>query len=131
METEGTGLSFSIRITKEGMGVRLVKEEDGSEDAGVVAVRRVNELGYYNLGVRELASHIGQTIPKTLAIVKHLRIQDNEDYFKDIKIQSTHHKLYSQKALEKIRAELPELNLHDVWENNRPRKTQIVAESAG
>ena len=125
--TEGSGLNFSIRISKkEGMPVRLVKE--GEVELGVVAVKRVDELGYYNLSLRDLAGKLGITMPKALAVIYHLNLQDNKEYFKKFRIGSAHFKRYSRKALDLLAKEVPKSNLKKIWKNYqknlKKRKTE-------
>jgi len=115
------GIPFSLRITKrEGESVHIVPE--GTPGATIVAVKRVNELGFYNLGLNQVSDKIGLTPPKTLAVIKHLRIQANEEFFKIIKIGSAEYKRYSQKVLNPLLEAIPELDLERVWEENRPRR---------
>src|SRR5690625_3267762 len=53
LTSEGEGIQIDIRITKkDGDPVHLVKE--GTPGATVLAVRRVNELDYYSLGLQQL-----------------------------------------------------------------------------
>lgn len=114
--TEGTGLSLSIRITKkEGPPIHIVPE--GTPGSSTVAVRRVSELDFYNLSAKQLAQKVGLTIPKLLAVASHISLQADTDSFKEITIGKTHHKLYSQKAIEKIQTCLKNENLDDIWKN--------------
>ena len=63
--TDGAGPTLSLRVVKkEGIPIRLVAE--GTPGASVVAVKRVNELDYYNLGAKQLADNVGLTIPRVL-----------------------------------------------------------------
>jgi hypothetical protein len=56
--TEQVGVHLNLRITKkEGIPVHLVPE--GTDGASVVAVKRVDNLGFYNLGHNELAKKSG------------------------------------------------------------------------
>ena len=119
LETTGTGFDVSFRLTKrEGEPVRLVGEND--PNATIVGIRRVNELDYYNLGLKQLAHHTGLTQPKCLAVIRYLQLQDDEDYFKLIRIGTQAHKRYSQQALHRIREELPAMNIDEVWRDFRP-----------
>ncbi len=119
LETTGTGFDVSLRLTKEeGEPVQLVGEDD--PNATIVRVRRVNELDYYNLGLKQLANHVSLTQPKCLAVIRHLRLQNDSDYFKIIRLGTQEHKRYSQKALHRIREELPALDLDNVWQLHRP-----------
>lgn len=120
MDTEGTGLTVSIRLTKkEGQAVTLVPE--GTPGATVVAVKRVDELGYYSLGLKQLAEKLGVTEPKTLALIKHLTLQESEEYFKEIRVGKSKFKRYSNKALKELREALPKVDLEEVWSAHRPR----------
>jgi len=118
--TKGTGLNVSLRITKsKGEPIQLVPE--GAPGATVVAVKRVDELGFYSLGLRELAQKVGLTPPKTLAVVRHLQVQDSTEYFKEVRIGKSKFKRYSPKALDLLKRNLPELDLAAIWEKHRPR----------
>jgi len=52
----------------------------------VLAVKRVNELDYYTLGLHDLAKKLALSPNKALAVVKHLKLQDSEEYFKVVKV---------------------------------------------
>lgn len=120
LDTSGSGLSVSLKITKsKGEPVTLVPE--GTPGATLIAVRRVNELGFYSLGLRQLAKHLGISAPKTLAVIKELKMQADQEMFKEIQIGKSRHKRYSQQALETLKDRLPNLDLEDVWRRNKPR----------
>ncbi len=121
--SSGEGPSLSIRLTKrDGDAVHLVPE--GTPGATVVAVKRVNELDYYSLGLRDLAGKVGMTPPKALALVIHLGLQDSEDFFKEIVIGKSRHKRYSAKALDALKKALPEVDMGEVWEQHRPMRNK-------
>lgn len=114
LDTDGTGLSVSIRLTKsEGEPVQLVPE--GTPGATVVAVKRVDELGFYSLGLRDVANKLSITAPKALALVRCLRIQQSSEYFKEVKIGSSVFKRYSPKGLDKMKKEIRRLDIDEVW----------------
>lgn len=120
LSSEGTGLSFSVKLTKnEGEPVRLVPE--GTPGATLVAIKRVNELGFYSLGLKDLASKLGLGTGKTLALVRHFKMQEREDHFKEIVVGKTCHKRYSMNALDFLKKELPKLDMTEIWERNRPK----------
>ncbi len=121
LETTGTGINVDIRLTKkEGAPVHLVPE--GSTGATTLAVKRVNELDYYSLGAQKMADKIGITRPKLLALIWFLNLQESDEYFKVIKIDSTIHKRYSKKAYELIVDTLKHVNLNEVWEKYKNRE---------
>ena len=114
--TNGSGPSFSLRLSKkEGSPIHLVPE--GTPGAPVVAEKRVNELGFYSLGAKQLAEKVGLTIPKVVAVVDHLGLRDDKEYYKEFNFGKTLHKQYSQKAIEKIRSALKEERMEDIWAN--------------
>jgi len=121
MDTEGSAMKFSIRISKaDGFPVRVVQE--GEDPAAMIAVKRVDELGYYNLGLRDLAKHLGLGPHIALAVIKHLGLQDDPEYFKEFRIGSSRHKRYSPKALSRLRDEIPKLNIPEIWQKWKPRR---------
>lgn len=119
IETTGSGINVDIRITKkEGEKVRLVPE--GTPGATVLAVKRVNELDYYSLGLKDIAEKIGLGLNKALAVVKHLKLQESDEYFKEVKVGKSRFKRYSRNALNRITEELPKLDIDQVWEKHKP-----------
>jgi hypothetical protein len=112
--TEGTGLKLSLRLSKkEGIPIHLVPE--GTPGAGVVAVKRVNELDFYNLGATQLATKLNLTMPKAVAVVDHLGLRSDPECYKEIKIGTAIFKRYSVKAIEKITEALKEQNADEIW----------------
>lgn len=120
LDTTGTGLSVSLRITKnDGEPMRLVPE--GTPGSRVVAIKRVNELGYYTLGLHDLAEKLGLTPSRMLAAVRALKIQENRDFFSVFRIGSMTHKRYSSQAVEFLRQELPKVDMAQLWKDFKPR----------
>lgn len=111
---DGTGPGLSLRLSKkEGIPIQLVAE--GTPGASVVAVKRVDELGFYNLGAKQLASKVGLTMPKAVAVVDHLRLRDQPNCYKEFKIGKTLHKRYSQQAIDAVREALREQSADEIW----------------
>lgn len=109
-----TGPGLSLRLTKrEGIPIQLVPE--GTPGASVVAVRRVDELGFYNLGAKELAEKVGLSLPKVVAIIEHLNLRADEDCCKEIKIGQSRFKRYSQKAVGAIKTALQTASADEIW----------------
>lgn len=114
IKTNGTGPSLSLRLSKkEGIPINLVPE--GTPDAAVVAVKRVNELDFYNLGAKQLAEKLKLTMPKAIAVVDYLGIRSNADYYKEFRIGKTVFKRYSQKAVNEIRMALRRESAEHIW----------------
>ena len=118
--SEQTGTAFSLKITKrEGIPVHLVSE--GTPGATIVAIKRVNDLDFYNLSSTQLAIKFGLTGPKVLAIVEHFQMKNDQKYFKSFKIGKTIFNRYSQEVFIKIQKDLPTLNMEQVWENYKQK----------
>lgn len=120
LDTEGTGMTFSIRLTKkEGVPVHLVPE--GTPGATIVSVKRVNELDFYSLSLKELSKHLLLSPPRALAVIHHLKMQESSDYFRVFSIGAVNHKRYSKNALEHLKRTIPELDMSAVWKAHKPR----------
>ncbi len=110
----GYGPSIDLRIsTKEGSPFQLVPE--GTPGATVVGYRRVNELGFYNLGLNKLAEKVGLTSPRTSAMAWYLGFKKDKDCYKEITIGKSVFKQYSQKAIKKISDALEKVSIDDIW----------------
>lgn len=119
---DGSGPTLSLRLAKKvGVPIQIVPE--GTQGASVVAVKRVNELDYYNLGAKQLAEKLGLTTPKLVAVVEHIGIRENIEYYKEFKIGNPVHKRYSQKAIIKISEALAAgLDINSAWADWKARK---------
>jgi Domain of unknown function (DUF3644) len=113
LDTSGTGLTFSLHLTKkDGLPVTRVGEGEGAP----LAERRVNELDFYSLGLYDLARRLAPiTVPKLGAVIEHLGLKGDDQYYKEFLIGKTRHCRYSRLALERLRAELPALDADAVW----------------
>ncbi|MBI3072796.1 MAG: hypothetical protein HYY84_11835 [Deltaproteobacteria bacterium] len=115
---DGTGPSLSLRLSKKaGVPIQLVAE--GTPGASVVAVRRVDELGFYSLGAKQLAEKVGLTMPKALAVVDHLGLRSQTESYREIKIGKAVFKRYSQKAVEAIQEGVKNEGADEIWLKRR------------
>ncbi|MBN9488996.1 MAG: hypothetical protein J0H44_17295 [Alphaproteobacteria bacterium] len=122
--SSGTGTDLTLRIAKkEGIPIQLVPE--GTPDAAVVAVKRVNDFDFYSLGAKGLAVKLGVNVAKTLAIVEHLGLRKKEDCYKEFKIGRSTFKRYSPKAIDSIKEALRTESADVIWEK---RKAKNAAE---
>lgn len=114
----GSGPSLDLRISKkEGIPIQLVPE--GTPGAQTVAVRRVDELSFYNLSLTELAKKCGITSSQATAVIRHLDMCGDSDCFKEFIIGKQRYKRYSQKAIQQLKDALPDLDIaaitHEYW----------------
>ena len=116
---EGDGPGIALRITKkEGEAVRLVPE--GTPDANsLIAVKRVNELDFYTLGLKDLAKKLKKGEARLLWYIRSEKMQEDPEYFKEIRIGKSTHKRYSKKCYEKLQASLMEIDLDQRWANRK------------
>jgi hypothetical protein len=119
LATDGEGIGIAIRLTKsEGEPVHLVPE--GTPGATVVSVKRVNELSFYSLGLKDLAQKMGLSAPRVLALIKHLKVQEKDEFFRDIRIGKVNFKRYSPNALKTLQETVKVVEMDKVWELHRP-----------
>ena len=118
---EFDGPTISLRLTKnEGTPVQVVKGGEGT--GAVVGVRRVNELDYYSLGATQLAEKVKLTLPKSRAVVDHLRLRKDADCFKEFRIGATTHARYSPKAIKRMQNALEAESIDDIWAVHRAKQ---------
>lgn len=123
LTTEGEGEPFRLEITKsEGVPVNLVDEEDEDEDEeATVAVKRVNERDFYNLGIQEIAEKFDEySWQKLRCVADELGLQENEKYYKEISVGSSTYKRYSGYGLKRLREAIDEgeVDPEEAWEEH-------------
>lgn len=129
LSTQGEGIAFNIRFTKkEGIPIHVVAE--GTPGAAVVAVKRVAELDYYALGLKDVASKVSLSPPKTTAVVRALKLQADPEYFKEIAIGKIRYGRYSPKAVDRIKADLPNLDMDKIWREHDDRRRSSTQQHA-
>lgn len=112
--SNGYGPSLDLQITKgEGIAVTLVPE--GTPGASIVAVKRVNELGFYNLSHKQIAQKLGLTQPKTTALIRYTNLLDDPECAKEIVIGSSRFLRYSQKAITRLRDAMKTIDIGTLW----------------
>ncbi len=88
-----------------------------------VALKRVDELGFYNLGRDQLAEKVGLTGPKTTAAIRFLKLQTDRDCYKQITIGRARFDRYSQRAISAIKEALTSHTIDEIWRQHgiRPK----------
>lgn len=113
---------IGLRITKkEGVPVQIVPE--GTPGAGVVALKRVDELGFYNLGHNDLAKKSDLTPNKTTAAIFVLGLKGDPDSYKLVQIGKVKYQRYSQNAIKRVTALIEEYGADEVWRMYRAGET--------
>jgi len=117
---EGTGVNVTVRFSKkEGAPVRFVAADDPREAA---AVREVDLERKYHISASELAELAGLTGPRAVALRRHLRLDEDENYRHVFVFDSQRIPRYSDAALQHIREAIAEVDMDEVWERHRPRR---------
>lgn len=131
IDPDADGPGLRIRITRnQGEAVTIVPE--GTPGATVIAVRKVNELDFYNLGLRDLSKRLRVNETKLLWLIQREGIQRNPEFYKLIKIGRTVHKRYSGKCLEELSGKLAQIDLQGLWASRKqsppspPRQRRTV-----
>jgi hypothetical protein len=70
--------------------------------------------------LHDLAEKLALTPNRTLALVKHLKLQESEEYFRVVKVGKIEFKRYSPKALDTAHQALPSLNIDEIWKVHKP-----------
>ena len=116
---EGVGVNITVRFSKrEGVPVRFVPADDPREAA---AVREIDLERKYHISASELAERLELTRPRTLALRRHLALDENEDYRHVFVFDSQRIPRYSEAAVESMLEALGEVDMDAVWEEHRPR----------
>jgi len=117
LSSDGGGQPISLRLTKtDGIPVHLVSE--GEQSATVVAIKKVDALSFYNQSLTSLAKSAGLSASRALSVIRFLKLQEDEECFKEFQIGKSTFKRYSAKALARIKEALPGLDMDKVWEQS-------------
>ncbi|MBM4447540.1 MAG: hypothetical protein FJ023_09420 [Chloroflexi bacterium] len=118
LDTQGHALTISLRFTRqpEAAPVRLIREGEPDFEQATL-VREVNLLDRYSMRLNDLAQSLGLTSPRTLALVRHLKLQGEPACYKEFRLsKSSIYKRYSPQALCRLREALSIVDLQKVWE---------------
>ncbi len=125
LTTISNGPTVSIRFTRNPTAapVQVVREGmSGFEDATVI--REVNLLERFSITPTNLANQLGLTSPKTRALIKYINLQEDSECYHEFRMGRTSlYKRYSPKALEKLQEALNSLDIENVWQQYRSRRT--------
>jgi hypothetical protein len=126
ISVDGGGHPVSLRLTKtDGIPVHLVKEGDPA--ATITAVKKVDALSFYNLNLTAVAAEVGLSSPKTLAVIRFLKLQQDEECFKEFRIGKSVFHRYSPTAIARIREAMPGLDMGKVWLQFGSMRRKVVA----
>ncbi len=122
----GVGPSLDLQFSKK-KGIPIQPVPEGTPGAYRVGIKRVDELDFYNLNVKQLAEKVGLTVPKTLAVVYDTGLRDQSDYYKEFKIGKSVYKRYSQAAIKMIQNTLEHKPIEEIWIRYKRRDQHQLA----
>ena len=96
---------------------------EGTPGASVIALKRVDELGFYNLGHKELSESVGLTTNKTTAAISLLGLKSDSECYKEIVIGRSRYQRYSQNAIAKIEGLVNDIGPEEIWKRYRDLQT--------
>jgi hypothetical protein len=106
--------SIALRFTKkEGIPIHVVPE--GTSGSFVVALKTVNELGFFNMTHNQLTEAIHQTKTETTALIWYLDLKNDKECSRAIQIGKSTYFKYSFKAISKIKELLKKTSIEEIW----------------
>jgi len=93
-------------------------EADGSTPAA--ATPQVDLQSKYGRSPAKLASDLGISVPRAVALRRHLGIDNDESCCHEFRIGSQRHSRYSDKAFTKMREAVLTLDMEAIWRAHRP-----------
>ena len=121
LEVSGDGPAINLRIVKKG-GSPVSTVPEGTPGATVVAVRKVNLLDTFTLGLNDLADKLDVSPPRALSLVRAFEIQKDTEMYQEIRVGSQVHKRYSQKAVAHLASMKKTADLGKIWEKHGPKR---------
>ena len=116
LETEGEGVSISLRIRKEGIPVRFAKDGEGG-----VVIRDRDWFDKFNLSLKDLGKKLGKTGHKIRAYMFEINLWDDQEMYGEKRVNSQLYKRYTQKALDALRDAVTRLAEDVIWEKHKKK----------
>jgi hypothetical protein len=114
---DGQGITVTVHFTKkEGAPVHYVADDS----TPAAAIRELDLQKKYHWSPAELASALGLTGPRAVALRRHLGIDDDDSCRRDFQFGLTRHRQYSDNALTKMREAMRDLDMDVIWKAHNP-----------
>jgi hypothetical protein len=118
---DGAGLTVTVHFTKkQGAPVRYISDTA----TPAAAVREVDLQRKYHRTATDLAEKIGLTPPRSLALRRHLGIDDDDTCRHEFVFHSQRIVRYSDNALTRMREAVATLDMEAVWAGHRPGRRE-------
>lgn len=119
-EVEGEAIPFCFSI-KKGAEHSVTIGKPGDAIVGTLFKQEVDWFDKYNLSITDVADKIGLTVPKARAVAFKLDLYSDSDMYGEKRVKSQLYKRYTKRALDKLREQLPSLDIEQVWAEQRLR----------
>jgi hypothetical protein len=120
---DGAGVTVKVHFTKtQGAPIRYVADLS----VPAAAIREVDLQRKYHRSAADLASAVGLTGPRSLALRRHLGIDSDESYYHDFVFGAQRHRCYSDNAYTIMRESVKSVDMATVWEAHRPRSGRSI-----
>lgn len=124
LSTDGSGIPISMRISKDAqIAVRVAKPGEPVE--GTLLKQDIDPWTVFTMSRDDLAEKLELSGPRTHALIYELKIQEDQECYRELRRKSQTFKGYSKKALDRLRLGKGELNLDDVWQKHRAKLTSF------
>jgi hypothetical protein len=110
LESTGGGLTYSLRIVKNNTDAIATYRSGPDNDAATLATQYKNMLGWYPFIQKSLLEKLGQPQTQVRALIWHLGIKDNPDYYREFPHHSQCIRGYSHEALARLDREFQALS---------------------
>ena len=112
-EVSGSGLNVTVHFSKQNKGAPVRFVSDDSEEAA--GIREVDLQRKYHRSAPALARALDLTVPRTVALRRHLGIDSDPDCYHDFVFGSTRHRAYSDNAFTRMRGVMKALDMDSIW----------------
>ena len=120
---DGQGITVTVHFTKkQGSPVRYVADDS----TPAAAIRQIDLQKKYHRTAADLASAVGLTSSRAVALRRHLGIDADESCRHDFQFGSQQHPRYSDNAFTKMREAVRDLDMDVIWDAHRPRTSGSV-----
>lgn len=114
-EFSGSGPTLTVRFDKKGPPVRFA-----GDDQDAAPIREVDLQKKFHWSATALATKLGLSVPRSLALRKHLGIDEDSTCIYVFEMGSQKHPRFSDKALKRMKGAMESLDMEQVWAAHKP-----------
>ncbi len=118
LDTEGSGIVYSLRIGKKGLPVRYAAE---GEEGKALLVKKTDWFEKYCLSLDDLSKELHVTQPKLRAYMFELNLWADTEMYAEKKVKSQLYKRYTTNAKGALRAAIQAYSVNEIWEKHKSK----------